>query len=83
MLNVESEERKRVNRRVEFQAVILCGYGHRYPTVTSFKICFLIYDLRLDPLVQKKSSPKALLPLANKPMLHYVLKWFDDAGVHG
>ncbi|RIA91378.1 nucleotide-diphospho-sugar transferase [Glomus cerebriforme] len=53
-------------RYSEFQAIVLCGYGNRY----------LLY-----PLTEDNNVPKALLPLANKPMLHYVLDWLERSGV--
>ncbi|RIB22330.1 hypothetical protein C2G38_2140238 [Gigaspora rosea] len=33
------------------------------------------YGHRLYPLSEDNNLPKALLPLANKPMLYYVLDW--------
>lgn len=49
---------------MEFNAVIFCGRGHN-----------------LGPLTGKSetSLPKALLPLANRPMVEYVLEWCDKA----
>lgn len=49
---------------MEFHAVILCGTGHA-----------------LSPFSQIRSSgmPKALLPIANRPMIEYVLDWCDRA----
>lgn len=34
----------------------------------------------LYPLTEANNLPKALLPIANKPMIWYVLKWCEDAG---
>lgn len=49
---------------MEFHAVILCGTGHA-----------------LSPFSRSRSSgmPKALLPIANRPMIEYVLDWCDRA----
>lgn len=49
---------------MEFHAVILCGKGKA-----------------LSPLSQVRTSgiPKALLPIANKPMIEYVLEWCEKA----
>ncbi|KAI3655850.1 hypothetical protein MP638_007560 [Amoeboaphelidium occidentale] len=47
---------------VEFQAIILAGYGENLST------------LSMD-------TPKALLPIANKPMIEYVLQWLENAGI--
>ncbi|RCK62643.1 Translation initiation factor eIF-2B subunit gamma [Candida viswanathii] len=45
---------------MEFTAVVVCGRGKA-----------------LSPFSQVRSTgiPKALLPIANKPMVHYVLEW--------
>lgn len=50
---------------IGFQAVILCGPG-----------------LGLYPFTGSgpDDAPKALLPIANKPMLHYPLEWCEKAG---
>ncbi|KAF0378179.1 nucleotide-diphospho-sugar transferase [Gigaspora margarita] len=39
------------------------------------------YGHRLYPLSEDNNLPKALLPLANKPMLYYVLDWLERAGI--
>ncbi|KAJ1997672.1 Translation initiation factor eIF-2B subunit gamma, partial [Coemansia thaxteri] len=33
------------------------------------------------PLTDRENMPKALLPIANKPMLWYVLQWLEQGGV--
>jgi hypothetical protein len=50
-----------------FQAVILCGPGASLSTFTS----------------SPKDIPKALLPIANRPMLWYPLEWCYRMGVTG
>ncbi|ODV79955.1 translation initiation factor eIF2B subunit [Suhomyces tanzawaensis NRRL Y-17324] len=49
---------------MEFQAILLCGKGKA-----------------LTPFSQARSSgaPKALLPIANRPMIEYVLEWCEKA----
>ncbi|KAI8907157.1 nucleotide-diphospho-sugar transferase [Gorgonomyces haynaldii] len=49
---------------LEFQAVLLAGYGKK-----------------LYPLTEDKNAPKALLPVANKPMIYYALQWLQEAPV--
>ncbi|KAL7267943.1 Translation initiation factor eIF-2B subunit gamma [Rhizina undulata] len=49
-----------------FQAVILCGPGNSLYPFT---------------LTGAEDIPKALLPIANKPMLDYPLEWCEKAGV--
>lgn len=48
-----------------FQAVILCGPGTSLHPFTG---------------AEPGDLPKALLPVANKPMLHYPLEWCEKAG---
>ncbi|KAF8477329.1 hypothetical protein BDZ91DRAFT_787895 [Kalaharituber pfeilii] len=36
----------------------------------------------LYPFTQAENMPKALLPLANRPMIYYALDWCEKAGVH-
>lgn len=49
---------------MEFTAVILCGEGH---------------GLSLFSALSSNGLPKALIPIANKPMLGHVLDWCDRA----
>ncbi|KAF8495847.1 nucleotide-diphospho-sugar transferase [Gautieria morchelliformis] len=51
----------------EFQAVILAGYGNALAPLTNDHA--------------DNSSPKSLLPIANKPMISFPLNWLDEAGV--
>lgn len=42
--------------------------------------------IRLAPLTYnhgEESCPKALLPIANEPMLHYPLSWLEASGIRG
>jgi translation initiation factor eIF-2B subunit gamma len=50
-----------------FQAVILCGPGVSLDTFTS------------DPV----EFPKAIVPIANRPMVWYPLDWCYRMGVNG
>jgi len=50
-----------------FQAIILCGPGASFSTFTS----------------SPKDVPKALLPVANRPMVWYPLEWCYRMGVTG
>jgi translation initiation factor eIF-2B subunit gamma len=49
------------------QALVLCGPGSSFPTFTS------------DP----DKHPKALLPIANRPMVWYPLNFLYDMGITG
>lgn len=51
----------------EFLAVILAGFGNELVPLTG--------DSGNQP------SPKALLPISNKPMLEYVLSWIEQSGI--
>lgn len=53
---------------MEFHAVILCGTGKNLSPLSS---------------VRENGLPKALLPVANKPMLSYPLSWCEKAGFSG
>lgn len=53
---------------MEFHAVILCGEGHRMSPFSS---------------VRSSGLPKALLPVANHPMLCYVMEWCEQANFNG
>lgn len=48
---------------MEFHAVILCGHGHRLSPFSS---------------VRSSGLPKALLPVANRPLLAHVLDWCGE-----
>ncbi|KAJ3218191.1 hypothetical protein HDU67_006453 [Dinochytrium kinnereticum] len=37
---------------------------------------------RMFPLAEEENLPKALLPVANKPMIHYQLQWLEDARIN-
>ncbi|PPQ74037.1 hypothetical protein CVT26_006940 [Gymnopilus dilepis] len=51
----------------EFLAVVLAGFGNELLPLTS--------DYGDEP------CPKALLPVANKPLLEYVLVWIEQSGI--
>ncbi|KAF9529337.1 UDP-3-O-glucosamine N-acyltransferase [Crepidotus variabilis] len=52
----------------EFLAVVLAGFGDALVPLTS--------DYGDEP------CPKALLPVANKPLIEYVLAWIERSGIH-
>ncbi|TRM69639.1 nucleotide-diphospho-sugar transferase [Schizophyllum amplum] len=59
------EERSLVSR--EFLAVILCGFGNELHPLTSNN--------------GDEPCPKALLPVANKPIIDYTLAWVEQARI--
>ncbi|ORZ03016.1 nucleotide-diphospho-sugar transferase [Syncephalastrum racemosum] len=61
-------DKSRHHRVSEFQAVVLAGYGS---------------SNRLYPISEEDNLPKALLPVANKPIIAYTLDWLEKAGIHG
>ncbi|KAJ3997526.1 UDP-3-O-glucosamine N-acyltransferase [Lentinula boryana] len=71
----------------EFSAVVIAGFGNEYCCAYSPSSALdLISDNRLVPLTSNNGSepcPKALIPVANKPMIDYVLSWIEQAGVKG
>ncbi|TEB15750.1 hypothetical protein FA13DRAFT_1822870 [Coprinellus micaceus] len=54
-------------QKKEFLAVLLAGFGNELLPLTS--------DNGDEP------SPKALLPVANKPLLEYTLSWLEQSGI--
>lgn len=40
--------------------------------------CYSLY-----PISDEENMPKALLPVANKPIISYTLDWLEKAGIHG
>ena len=51
-----------------------------------FSKVLLLTPLRLQPLTGdygEEPSPKALLPVANKPLIEYTLSWIDQSGIKG
>ncbi|KAJ3728760.1 UDP-3-O-glucosamine N-acyltransferase [Lentinula raphanica] len=53
----------------EFSAVLIAGFGNELVPLTS--------NNGVEP------CPKALVPVANKPIIDYVLSWIEQAGVKG
>ncbi|KAF9481563.1 UDP-3-O-glucosamine N-acyltransferase, partial [Pholiota conissans] len=51
----------------EFLAVLLAGFGNELGPLT--------YDYGDEP------CPKALLPVANKPLIEYTLEWIEKSGI--
>jgi translation initiation factor eIF-2B subunit gamma len=37
----------------------------------------------LYPIIEEDNLPKALLPVANKPLISYTLDWLEKAGITG
>ncbi|KAG2186470.1 hypothetical protein INT44_002692 [Umbelopsis vinacea] len=60
------EKPKQQQKLQEFQAIILAGYGS---------------SNRLYPITEDDNIPKALLPVANKPLISYTLDWLEKAGI--
>ncbi|KAF8578004.1 nucleotide-diphospho-sugar transferase [Ramaria rubella] len=54
-------------RVAEFQAIILAGYGNALAPLTNDH--------------GDNANPKALLPIANRPMISFPLNWLEEAGV--
>ena len=44
-------------------------------------VVFANHGYSLHPLTQ--TIHKALMPIANKPIIHYVLQWLEDYGILG
>ncbi|KAI9505025.1 Translation initiation factor eIF-2B subunit gamma [Coemansia spiralis] len=44
-------------------------------------VVLALQDDGMYPLTERENMPKALLPIANKPMLWYVLQWLEQGGI--
>ena len=70
----------------EFIAVVLAGFGNEYVWFLRAVHATQRCTPRLTPLTNnhgEEACPKALLPIANKPMLHYPLSWLEASGIRG
>ncbi|PVU95786.1 hypothetical protein BB559_002610 [Furculomyces boomerangus] len=80
-----------IDQNLEFTAVVLAGPGTRYllspfspissmnPQNSTFTIDTL--TSRLFPLSEPENYPKALIPIAMKPMIWYPLQWLESEGI--
>ena len=69
----------------EFLAVILAGFGDQWVWTTHFLIV-CDHLSRLHPLTSDHGDepcPKALLPIANRPMIDFPLTWLEQSGITG
>ncbi|KAK7692711.1 hypothetical protein QCA50_004344 [Cerrena zonata] len=66
-LTMDFEETSSNIATKEFQAVLLAGFGNELVPLTSNH--------------GEEPCPKALLPIANKPMLDYPLAWLEASGI--
>lgn len=41
------------------------------------------YGSRMYPITEESNLPKALLPIANKPMIYYSLQWLEKSNITG
>ena len=89
----------RVTCRFVFNGPRYGQAGPRFPRVSCRRSCWLwervrlvfskvllLTPLRLQPLTGdygEEPSPKALLPVANKPLIEYTLSWIDQSGIKG
>ncbi|KAJ3562794.1 hypothetical protein NP233_g9353 [Leucocoprinus birnbaumii] len=64
-MDLETVKQDLVSR--EFRAVVLAGFGNELQPLTG--------DYGDEP------SPKALLPVANRPMIEYLLSWIEQSGI--
>jgi translation initiation factor eIF-2B subunit gamma len=69
----------------EFQAIILAGPGNGlYPLTNPIStFSFSNKDNNNNNILPNASLPKALLPVGNRPLIEFVLKWVEDGGILG
>jgi dTDP-glucose pyrophosphorylase len=56
------------------------------PGLSSFPIFWMTIPFRLHPLTSDHGDepyPKALLPVANRPMIDFPLTWLEQSGITG
>lgn len=85
MMNFEEPNTNLVSH--EFLAVILAGFGDEWVWITNFpNFSVTIISFRLHPLISDHGDepcPKALLPVANMPMIDFPLTWIEQSGITG
>lgn len=54
-----------------------------HSTHLSFLLSHSSNRYSLYPISDEENMPKALLPVANKPIISYTLEWLEKAGIHG
>jgi translation initiation factor eIF-2B subunit gamma len=84
MMNFEEPNANLVSH--EFLAVILAGFGDEWVWITDFRKFCLTIPFRLHPLIidhGDQPCPKALLPVANMPMIDFPLTWLEQSGITG
>jgi translation initiation factor eIF-2B subunit gamma len=84
MMNFEEPNANLVSH--EFLAVILAGFGDEWVWPTNFRDFCVTIPSRLHPLVSDHGDepcPKALLPVANMPMIDFPLTWLEQSGITG
>jgi hypothetical protein len=59
-----------------YQVFILAGFGHKY-------VHCCVSNVSLYPLTEDNDLPKALLPVADRPLLQSPLEWCRKAGFAG
>lgn len=57
------------------------AFGSRTPEFRAVVLAMSEDDDYMAPLTDTENIPKALLPIANRPMLWYVLQWLEQGGV--
>ena len=84
MMNFEEPNANLVSH--EFLAVILAGFGDEWVWTTNFRNFCVTILFRLHPLINDHGDepcPKALLPVANMPMIDFPLTWLEQSGITG
>ena len=64
-----------------YQVFILAGFGHGYVHQNVFRYANNLCSLY--PLTEEDNLPKALLPVANTPLIYFPIQWCTKAGFSG
>ena len=73
-LSITDESSNSSSPETSYQVFILAGFGHKFSSY------MVVTNPSLYPLTEEDNYPKALLPIANNPLLFYPLQWCSQAG---
>ena len=73
----DKQKKQKTEEIMQIQAFIFCGRGHNLSPFAKHPNSAAV--TQEDTILSDDTVPKALMPLANKPMLEYTIDWCDQA----